>query len=203
LGVTTVPKPSLRKAQTADVDRLAGALGRAFDDDPVMGWLFPDPVRRRLAVPRFFSIMLTKIVMPHDEVYTTDDVAGGALWEPPGKWRLGVRGQIRLLPDFIRVFGRRLGFATRGLNLIEASHPEELHWYLAVLGTEPARQGQGIGSTLMAPILERCDREGMPAYLESSKESNIAFYARHGFAVTKELRLPSGPPVWPMWRPAA
>jgi GNAT superfamily N-acetyltransferase len=199
LGVT---KPCIRKAGPGDVPALAGALARAFDDDPVMGWLFPDSARRTRTLPRFFSAHLTKIVLPHGEVYTTEDVAGGALWEPPGKWRLGVQGQLRMLPDFIRLFGRRLGVASRGLNLVEAHHPHELHWYLAVLGTEPARQGQGIGSYLMGPILEHCDEEGMPAYLESSKESNIAFYRRHGFEVTREIRLPGGPPIWPMWRPA-
>jgi GNAT superfamily N-acetyltransferase len=185
------------------VAALAGALARAFDDDPVMAWLFPDPSRRRLTLPRFFSAHLTKMVLPHGEVYTTGDVAGGALWEPPGKWRLGVRGQLRMLPDFIRLFGTRLALASRGLNLVEARHPQELHWYLAVLGTDPVHQGQGVGSTLMTPILEHCDQEGMPAYLESSKEANIAFYSRHGFKVTGEIRLPGGPLVWPMWRPAA
>jgi ribosomal protein S18 acetylase RimI-like enzyme len=200
LGVT---KPAIRKADRADVAALAGALARAFDDDPVMAWLFPDPARRRLTLPRFFSAHLTKIVLPHGEVYTTGDVAGGALWEPPGKWRLGVGGQLRMLPDFIRLFGTRLAIASRGLNLVEANHPQELHWYLAVLGTDPAHQGHGVGSTLMTPILEHCDHEGMPAYLESSKESNIAFYSRHGFKVTGEIRLPGGPLVWPMWRPAA
>jgi GNAT superfamily N-acetyltransferase len=197
-----VTTPAIRKAAPGDVAALAGALARAFDDDPVMGWLFPDPVRRTRTLPKFFSVHLTKIVLPHGEVYTTGDLDGGALWEPPGKWRLGAWGQVRMLPDFIRLFGRRLGLASRGLNLVEAHHPRELHWYLAVLGTEPARQGQGIGSTLMAPILERCDREGLPAYLESSKESNIAFYGRHGFEVTGEIQLPGGPPVWPMWRPS-
>jgi ribosomal protein S18 acetylase RimI-like enzyme len=200
LGVTT---PAIRKADRADVSALASALARAFDDDPVMAWLFPDPAGRKRTLPRFFSAHLTKIVLPHGEVYTTGDVAGGALWEPPGKWRLGMRGQLRMLPNFIRLFGRRLGVASRGLNLVEALHPQEPHWYLAVLGTDPARQGHGIGSALMIPVLEHCDREGMPAYLESSKESNIAFYSRHGFKVTGEIRLPGGPLVWPMWRPSA
>jgi len=111
LGVTT---PAIRKADRADVAALAAALARAFDDDPVMAWLFPDPAGRKRTLPRFFSAHLTKIVLPHGEVYTTGDVAGGALWEPPGKWRLGVRGQLRMLPDFLRLFGRRLGVASRG-----------------------------------------------------------------------------------------
>ena len=58
----------------------------------------------------------------------------------------------------------------------------------------------GIGSALIQPILDVCDRDEVPAYLESSKERNIDFYARHGFRVTDELALPDGPPVWPMWR---
>jgi GNAT superfamily N-acetyltransferase len=61
--------------------------------------------------------------------------------------------------------------------------------------------GEGLGSRLLAPILEICDSDGIPAYLESSKHSNIAFYARHGFRVTSELRMPGGGPLlYPMWR---
>ena len=81
-----------------------------------------------------------------------------------------------------------------------AAHPTEPHYYLAVLGTEPEFQGRGIGSALLRPVLDICDRDEIPAYLESSKERNIAFYARHGFRVTREVTLPKGPPVWLMWR---
>ena len=69
-----------------------------------------------------------------------------------------------------------------------------------MLGTEPERQGNGIGSALMQPVLDDCDEHGIGAYLESSKERNIAFYGRHGFKVTEEILLPKGPPVWGMWR---
>jgi ribosomal protein S18 acetylase RimI-like enzyme len=88
-----------------------------------------------------------------------------------------------------------------GLLGMERRHPREKpHWYLAVLGTDPSAQGQGLGSAVLQPVLERCDTDGIGAYLESSKERNIDFYARHGFRVTGKIRLPRGPTMWPMWR---
>lgn len=87
------------------------------------------------------------------------------------------------------------------LNLLEGKHPKAPHYYLLAIGVDPPRQGKGIGSRLMTPILDRCDREGMPAYLESSKERNLALYERHGFRVVEQVELPGGgPPVWLMWR---
>ncbi len=83
---------------------------------------------------------------------------------------------------------------------IDARHPTSPHMYLAVLGTDPSAQGRGIGSALLAPVLRQCDEDGVPAYLESSKERNVAFYARHGFRVREELPLPRGPRMWLMWR---
>ena len=50
-------------------------------------------------------------------------------------------------------------------------------------------------------VLGLCDRDGVPASLESSKERNVPFYRQHGFEVTKELRLPKGGrSLWLMWR---
>jgi GNAT superfamily N-acetyltransferase len=63
-------------------------------------------------------------------------------------------------------------------------------------------QGKGIGTALMRPILERCDSDGMPAYLEASSTRNRACYLRQGFEVTEEFTFPNGGPVsWRMWRP--
>jgi ribosomal protein S18 acetylase RimI-like enzyme len=79
-------------------------------------------------------------------------------------------------------------------------HPHERHWYLPVLGTDPAHQGRGVGSALLTPVLARADAEGLPVYLESSKEKNIPFYRRHGFEVVSTIRLEDGPAIWPMLR---
>ena len=94
----------------------------------------------------------------------------------------------------------RLARTTRAVRAIEERHPMQPHYYLSVLGTDPEQQGGGIGSALLAPVLERCDAEGVPAYLESSKESNVGFYAQHGFVLTERIELPEGPPLWLMWR---
>jgi GNAT superfamily N-acetyltransferase len=185
-----------REATTADIGALSRALARAFEDDPVMSWLYPGLHR----MERFMGGYELKLHLPHGSVYTTDDIAGGAIWAPPGKWRTSGLDVLRVAPGLLRITGSRLRRALGTMRAVESKHPAEPHWYLAVLGTEPTHQGKGVGGALMAPMLERCDREGMPAYLESSKESNIPFYKRFGFAVTGEIQLPKGPKVWPMWR---
>ena len=192
---------AVRKVAAADVPQVAAALGRAFHDDPVISWFLPDESRRSERAARWFSVQMARFVLQHGYCYTTDDTVGAALWAPPGKWLVSMGDQLRILPQLIGIFGRRLGAGFRAFNLIEKHHPRNPHYYLAVLGTEPAHQGKGIGSALMQPVLELCDREGVPAYLESSKERNVAYYRRHAFEVTEELDLPGGgPPVWLMWR---
>lgn len=190
----------MRRAIRDDIPGLSRTLGRAFDDDPVMGWFLPDEERRRKRLPDFMAGLTRVSSMPHGHVYTTDGWLGAALWNPPGTWQTSIAGQFRLLPSMARSLGSRLFTVAKAFTSIEKHHPKEPHWYLLMLGTEPDQQGKGIGSALMAPVLEICDREGVPAYLESSKEKNIPFYSRHGFEVTGELTLPDGPTMWPMWR---
>jgi GNAT superfamily N-acetyltransferase len=190
----------VRTATRSDLGPLAATLARAFDDDPVMTWFFPVASVRRRRLPRFMAALTRIAALPHGAVYTTDEWEGGALWNPPGTWRTTLAGQLRLAPAMVGHLGTRLPLALKAFTAIERHHPRQPHWYLLTLGTEPRLQGRGIGSALMAPVLERCDREGMPAYLESSKESNIPFYKRHGFEVTGQIDLPGGPSMWPMWR---
>jgi GNAT superfamily N-acetyltransferase len=191
----------VRKAESSDTTRLAAALASAFQDDPVMSWLLPGDQRRSRRLPVLFELMLRYLHLPHEEVYTTSELSGGALWAPPDKWQTPPVSLLRAMPRLSLALGLRIPAALRTIVAMEKHHPRQAHWYLAVLGTEPAAQGKGIGSALMVPVLQRCDRDGVPAYLESSKESNIAFYARHGFEVTGAVDLPGGgPQVWPMWR---
>ena len=204
---TMPPRPAIdgsdiRKIAGDDVPPVARALARAFEDDPVMSWVFRDDAQRLRRLERAFGLFLRRIWLPEGECYTTDRLIGAALWLPPGKWHLGVLAQLRLLPAMISVTGSNLPRLFSVLNLIEKKHPKQPgHYYLAVLGVEPEHQGRGFGSALLQPVLGRCDRERIPAYLESSKRRNVVLYERHGFRVVEELRLPKdGPPIWRMWR---
>jgi GNAT superfamily N-acetyltransferase len=175
-------------------------LARAFDDDPVTAWFYRREGSRARYLERFFAWQLARL-LPQEQVQTTGDRAGAALWALPGRWRESAMDGLRLLGAVGPALLPHLPLALMGVARIEQRHPEERHLYLAVLGTEPDRQGEGIGSALLGPGLALCDREGIPAYLESSKERNVAFYSRFGFRVTEEIRLPrGGPPVWLMWR---
>lgn len=190
----------VRKATAADIPALAQALTRSFHDDPVMTYLVPEH-NQLTRLRRFFEIDLKHLALPHEESYTTvGHVMGAALWAPPDKWKPPLVAQLRSAPGFLRAMGSRMRAALNLMTLVEKKHPRSPHYYLSTLGTDPDYQRKGVGSAVMQPVLDRCDEQGVPAYLESSKEVNVPFYRRHGFEVTEELRVPDGPTLWLMWR---
>jgi GNAT superfamily N-acetyltransferase len=183
---------------------LTRTLGRAFFDDPVMSWLIPEEKRRVAKLQKLFAAMTRHHHMARGGVEVAsgaDGIGAAALWDPPDQWQETQRAQLAMTPTFLRVFGRR---SMRGHTLQETMksvHPEAPHWYLAVIGSDPAVRGQGFGQILMQSRLQRCDAEFCPAYLESSKPENVPYYERFGFTVTGEIVLPDGgPTLWPMWR---
>jgi len=188
---------------------IAEALARAFFDDPVFSWVLRDDPRRMRPLRSGFELFLRRVWLDEHETYTTAAAVGAAVWEPPGAWKVGVGEQLRLLPAMVGVFRRHIPRVLRALAKLEGDHPSEPrfrpHYYLPFLGVHPEWQGRGLGSTLLAPVLDRCDRERVPAFLEASTPRNRVLYERHGFEVIEEFALGRGaPPQWRMWRgPAA
>jgi ribosomal protein S18 acetylase RimI-like enzyme len=195
------PLAEIRRATHADLPALAKALARAFEDDPVAAWSCKPSHLRLRTLERFNELRLRQLIA-HEEIWTAPELNCAALWAPPKRWHGNPRDDLMLARCLLHPhLAWRLPLIAAGFAGMEAAHPKgPPHWYLAVLGTDPSAQGQGLGSAAMQPVLERCDEDGVGAYLESSKERNIDFYARHGFRVTRELRLPRGPKMWAMWR---
>jgi ribosomal protein S18 acetylase RimI-like enzyme len=192
--------PAIRRATSGDIPVLAAVLARAFFDDPVASWAWKPDALRMEALERFHATRMRQLI-DHEEVWCSEDRACAALWAPPGHWHSSLRETAQIVPCFLRprLFAR-LPLVALGWEKLERGHPREPHYYLAVLGTDPGAQGRGIGSAVLRGVLEQCDRDGVGAFLESSKESNIAYYTRHGFRVTEEVRLLRGPTMWRMWR---
>ena len=189
-----------RLATSADVPRLAAALAAAFSGDPPLQWFVPDARRRPALLRRYFTALLP-LYLECGRVWATDDPVGAAAWVAPGRWPFPVRRQLPVTPTLLSVFGRHPVRGVRGLRAIEHGHPTEGHWYLDYIGVDPASQGRGTGTALMAPMLELCDREREPAYLNAGSPRSRDLYARHGFEVTERCMLPmGGPPLWRMWR---
>jgi GNAT superfamily N-acetyltransferase len=193
---------TLRRDQLADS---SAVLARAFDDDPVFRYLYPAPRRRQWSTGSFLQAIV-RDGLPFGEVWAAVDdgtVVGTAGWLPEGTYppsrRRAVRQLVAAWQALLTPHTFRDGL--RYLTETEKLHPKEPHWYLAVIGVEPARQGEGLGGKLLAAVLGRLDTTGVPAYLETSTEGNVAWYRHHGFDVQREVRpAPAGPPVWTMWR---
>lgn len=191
-----------RRVGGKDLPMLVETLVAAFVDDPVMTWVIPDAHRRPEILRAFFEITVD-VYQPYGELYITDPTpAAGAVWVPPGCQPTGEHTE-QLVAWYLEVTEENSERFLAAIELMDECHPQEPHDYLFLLGTRPEWQSRGLGSALLREVLERCDREGRPAYLEATNEGNRRLYLRHGFEVTGEIRLRDGPPMWPMWREPA
>lgn len=184
------------------------ALAQAFEAEALTHWLLPQRTRRTARRELMFALELQTYVLPQDGlVFTADDGRSGGLVGaiavlPPGRWRMPATVDGRTAVRWLRAFGMHLPRAIRTMHALEEHHPAEPHYYVRSIGVRPALQGRGLGSALMRPALERCDRDRKPAYLEASSERSAALYERLGFVHLGVLELPDGaPPLWPMQRP--
>ena len=187
---------AVRKATTADLARLCRTMMHAFADDPVMRWLIPDDEEffagDGAAVRPFFWRWL-----PYDQTFTTDDAVSVAAFIPPGRPDLGTAPE----PGSPSHPAERIEKLVT-LRAMQAEHtPPEPHWYLNMLATHPHWQRQGLGKLVISPITELCDREGLPLFLETETEANVAYYGHLGFSVRSEWDVPlQGPHMWGMIR---
>lgn len=191
-----------RKVENTETAELSAVMARIFQNDPMFVHLLPDQTSREVRMERVFRLFLQRIYLPHQECYTFGEVLGGAFWLPPGKHKPSIWQQLMLLPSALPIVGLSGGLrALRDLNHMDKIHPKGTpHWYLGFVGVSPSEQGTGKGSALMKPVLDRCDAERIPAYVENSNERNLPFYIKNGFKVVMECDIHKGPHLWGMWR---
>jgi GNAT superfamily N-acetyltransferase len=192
---------AIRTAGGSDRELVTRLLDSAFQDDPVSGWIFPEEEYRRTTHPRLMAAFVD-IVMAEGRVDVTEEGTACALWLPvpaDGGGEEDGEDDFAALREALDPGNERIELIGR---LTAEVHPAgRAHEYLWMIGVAPERQGEGLGTALIGSVLERCDREGVPAYLEASSARSRGLYERLGFElVERPLDLPDGPRMWPMWR---
>ena len=189
----------IRQAETEDREQVVRLLDEAFHHDPVSGWVFPDEAHRRAVHGKFLGVFVD-VTLAEGRIDLLEDGTAVALWLPVPA---GAPTEEDTTPALMRATAdpdnERAELVGR---LTGAIHPHDrAHEYLLMIGVSPDRQGEGIGAALIADVLERCDRDGVPAYLEASSARSRRLYERLGFTfMGTTVELPDGPSMWPMWR---
>jgi len=188
------PIRTLRPAHSALAYR---TLALAFESDPVARWMFPGAGRYAHAFPSFCDLFAGRS-LADGTARATVGIRGVALWLAPG----AEPDPVPLLAFLERnASSDGLRHLPSLLGQMDELHPAEAHWYLPLVGVDPRRQGRGLGGTLLAEQLERCDREGLAVHLESSSPRNVPLYRRHGFEPVGEIRAGNSPALLAMTRP--
>lgn len=180
-------------------------LARAFADDPFFTFVLPEPTRRIRILNWLFEKTI-RYGLLYGKVFTTPGLDGIAIWLHLQRVSLNFLGTLRsgLFQLPFHLSGQELARCLRLSHQTDRLHEQSItgpHWYLQGLGVEPARRGLGIGSSLLQPVLALADQKAIACYLDTTKEQNLSFYARHGFAVTGHKPSKHGePPIWGMLR---
>jgi GNAT superfamily N-acetyltransferase len=182
----------------AEQDRAVATLVAAFAGDPAARWLYPGSHQYFAHFPEFVRAFGGK-AFDHGTAYCAEDCAAAALWLSPDV-EPDEEELVGMVEDSIPEERQAEVFSV--LRQMGKFHPAEPHWYLPLMGVNPEEQGQGRGSALLTHALARCDRDGLPAYLESSSPRSIPLYERHGFRVLGVIRAGDSPVITPMLRPA-
>lgn len=202
--VLALKRTEIRAAAADEMRQIAALFAQAFVNDPVYEFLRPGRLRREARLRTMFAAELELYVLRNEgTVWTTPTYDGAVAALPPGRWELpkSVTGAEAL--RWLQAFGSRLPRAMRVQKAMAGRHIREPHFYVRTIAVRPELQGQGIGSSLMEPTLERADTAGVPVYIEASSERSAALYERLGFRHLGVLDLEGGPPVWPMRRPGS
>lgn len=195
----------VRPAAAAEVPKVAAAWADAFVDDPVFRFLCPGRLLQHVRLRMMFEVEIELYVLRSGgTVWTTSEYEGGVAELPPGGWEMpkSVSGKDAL--RWMWAYRTRLPRALKVQKEMASRHISEPHIYVRTVGVRTRLQGQGLGSMLMRPTLEKADSSALPTYIEASSERSAALYERLGFMHLGVFELPEGgPPVWPMRRSPA
>jgi GNAT superfamily N-acetyltransferase len=189
-----------RVATEADADLVTRVLVDAFRGDPMWGtWAFPKPRSRRANRQVVFRAFVAG-ALRYPATWVAPGDTAVAMWIPPGGSGLTTEQEVQFEADLRARVGPDEASRILGtLDMFVAMEPVEPHYYLSLLGTDPALAGRGYGQRLLTHSLGAIDTEGAAAYLDCADQL-VPLYMRFGFRVIGSFFLPDGPRSNGMWR---
>jgi ribosomal protein S18 acetylase RimI-like enzyme len=178
---------------------MVATITMAFSSDPVARWVYPKAADYYRWFPSFVRAFAGRSINDRTAL-TTTNYSGVALWLGPDA-HPHEAALVKLVADSLPQARQAAMFEL--FEKMGGGHPAEPHWYLPMIGVDTMRQNAGIGSGLMKLALERSDKDGLPAYLESSNPKNISLYQRCGFEAIGEIKAGGSPPLVRMLRQPA
>ncbi len=183
---------------------LSSLFGRAFFTDPLYEYIFPEISTRQEAIAWELGNVV-RYGLRFGAVHVDSRLQGCAVWLPPGETdfteeRMSQTGMLDSSEFIVEDAYKRLEIFIEQSEEVHRRILPDPHWYLVLLGVEPARQKNGIGSALLEYGLSKVDEGRFPVYLETAESENLRFYRKHGFEVREQSALPGGPELWYMIR---
>lgn len=188
----------LRRAHRGDAALIGDITAEAFRDDPFNRWLFG----AHAGMAGMFRALARHVYLPRGLVYRLAD-EGAAMWMLPGGDIAPPLAAQPALTWSVLARSSRGAYrrAERAVAAMHEAHPRFPHAYLFTIGVRASARGKGRGRQLIAPVLEACDRAGLPAYLENSNPANRGFYGACGFERIAMIEPePGAPPLEAMVR---
>lgn len=193
----------IQLSQYTSESKLSVTLASAFKDDPIttypFGKFIPIDIEKRLT--SVFDSVFKFAISKNTTIHCSADEKSVAIWFHDDGWK-DKSDQLGVLLSLMKLYRWNIFKFLKISDCMVKNHPKEPHLYLYFIGTHDNYKGKGMGSSVICKMLQRCDQEGLPVYLESSSKMNIPFYERHGFVVKHQLPgLPKHcPPFTAMWR---
>lgn len=184
----------VRRAAPDEREGVAAMVAAAFAQDPAWSFIFGEEYER---LASHFAAALFDVRVASRTVWVSDDLAAVAMWDSPDRSDV-VPGYAESVWARYRALAGEdaLGRLAIYNRAVATAAPAEPHWYLGVLATDPQRRREGLASAVLAPVLEKADREGLACCLETSTAENRRFYERRGFTQATDVQLPGGPATW-------
>lgn len=177
------------KAQPKDKEYIVHILALCFDSNKSVNYIIPQDHRRTKRITRLMEYSFDYCQL-FGEVYLSDDRQACALIVHPHKVKTSLGSILLDLRLIIKCIGlKNIRKVLQREAVIKKLHPKGPFCYLWFIGTSPDVQHKGIGSTLLQSLLEQCEKETLPIYLETSVEKNLPWYKKCGFAIYRELDL--------------